>query len=106
MIELLPLLLILDSTNKLIKIISVIIYEVSILKVAKEIIMKFSQTYIFVTNAGLNNKIGKLISQFEIINHPDIYKCWEKNNDIIDKIKDEKNIHLIPLLSTQNGLIK
>lgn len=62
--------------------------------------MKFSQTDIFVTNAGLNNKIGKFISQFEIINHLDVYKCWEKKNVIIDKIKDEKYIHLIPLLST------
>ena len=54
---------------------------------------------------GLNIKIGKFISQFEIINHPDVYKSWEKNNDILDKIKDEKDIYLIPLLSSQNDLI-
>lgn len=107
MIELLPLLLILASTSKSFKIISnAIFYEVSILKVSNKIIMTFSQTDIFVTNVGLNNKIGKFISQFEIINHPDVYKCWEINDDILDKIKYEKDIYLIPLLSSQNDLIK
>ena len=55
---------------------------------------------------GLNIKIGKFISQFEIINHLDVYKCWEKKNDILDKIKDEKDIYLLTLLSSQNDLIK
>ncbi len=134
--ELMSRLFILDSTNKSIKkLLDAVIDELSISKAANEIIIKeLSQNEnLNDSSHGFNDKKENFISQFEIIGYPDderqelkrsklieqmkksiFFNDYSKTfrnverkiNEIIDKIQNETNTHLIPLLTAKKDLLK
>ena len=118
------------------KLLDAVIDELSISKAANEIIIKeLSQNEnLNDSRHGFNDKKENFISQFEIIGYPDDEERQElkrgklieqmkksiffndysktfrnverKINEIIDKIQNETNTHLIPLLTAKKDLLK
>ena len=129
-------LFVLDSTNKSIKnFLDAVIRELNISKVANEnIIKEFSKNAFFNETNKTNLDKNENLIDYEIIENPHdkekeeikrnyilelmkksiffndysktFKKVQKKINEIIEKIQNESNTHLIPLLTAKNELIK
>ena len=129
-------LFVLDSTNKSIKkLLDAVIRELNISKVANEnIIKEFSKNAFFNETNKTNLDKNENLIDYEIIENPHdkekeeikrnyilelmkksiffndysktFKKVQKKINEIIEKIQNESNTHLIPLLTAKNELIK
>ena len=118
------------------KLLDVVIYELSFSRVANEIIIKemSQKDNLNDSNCRFNDKNDNFISQFEIMEYPDdeerqelkrnrlleamknsiffndYSKTFEnvekKIKEIIEKIQNQTNTHLIPLLSANKDLLK
>ena len=129
-------LFVLDSTNKSIKkLLDAVIRELNISKVANEnIIKEFSKNAFFNETNKTNLDKNENLIDYEIIENPfdkekeeikrnyilelmkksiffndyskTFKKVQKKINEIIEKIQNESNTHLIPLLTAKNELIK
>ena len=125
-----------ETNKSIKKLLDAVINELSISKEANEMIIKelSQKENINDSNYAFNDKNENFISQFEVVGYPDdeerqelkrdrileqmkksiffndyskTFKNVEKKiNEIIDKIQNQTNTHLIPLLTAKKDLLK
>lgn len=125
-----------ETNKSIKKLLDAVINELSISKEANEMIIKelSQKENINDSNYGFNDKNENFISQFEVMGYPDdeerqelkrdrlleqmkksiffndyskTFKNVEKKiNEILDKIQNQTNTHLIPLLTAKKDLVR